>query len=79
MTDTAAQSGLPTRVAVVVGSTRPNRICDTVATWVLRHLTGNSALRCELIDLAGPSNDVLRRYRAADREHVPNLEISHRE
>jgi NAD(P)H-dependent FMN reductase len=63
------------RVAVVVGSTRPNRICGTVAAWTLRHLAANDALRCELVDLAEislpfldePLKPALGRY---EREHT---------
>jgi NAD(P)H-dependent FMN reductase len=41
-----------TRIAVVIGSTRPTRICPGIATWVLRAAQEESPLRYELIDLA---------------------------
>lgn len=41
------------RIAVVVGSTRPNRICGVVASWVRDALQDGSPLQYELLDLAG--------------------------
>ena len=40
------------RVAVVVGSTRPTRICAGIAQWVLETAQQDSPLRYELLDLA---------------------------
>jgi NAD(P)H-dependent FMN reductase len=40
------------RVAVVVGSTRPNRICGDVASWAVRQLRAGSELEYQLLDLA---------------------------
>ena len=40
------------RAAIVVGSTRPTRICPGIARWVLEAAQEESALRYELIDLA---------------------------
>jgi NAD(P)H-dependent FMN reductase len=40
------------RVAVVIGSTRPRRICPGIAEWVKREAEQGSPLRYELIDLA---------------------------
>jgi NAD(P)H-dependent FMN reductase len=40
------------RVAVVIGSTRPRRICLGIAEWVKREAEQGSPLRYELIDLA---------------------------
>jgi NAD(P)H-dependent FMN reductase len=40
------------RVAVVVCSTRPTRICPGIARWVLQAAQEESPLRYELIDLA---------------------------
>lgn len=40
------------RVAIVIGSTRPSRICPGIARWVLRAAQEESTLRYELIDLA---------------------------
>ena len=45
----AAASG---RVAVVVGSTRPTRICPEIAGWVLETARLDSRLGYELLDLA---------------------------
>lgn len=42
----------PSKVAVVVGSTRQARICPTIATWVARTAEANSVLHYELLDLA---------------------------
>jgi len=41
-----------TRVAVVIGSTRSNRICGGIASWTVRVAQVESPLRYELIDLA---------------------------
>jgi NAD(P)H-dependent FMN reductase len=40
------------RIAVVVGSTRPTRICPDIAEWVKQAAEEASPLRYELIDLA---------------------------
>jgi NAD(P)H-dependent FMN reductase len=40
------------RVAVVIGSTRTNRICPNIAAWALRLLQAGSDLRYRLVDLA---------------------------
>jgi len=40
------------RVAVVIGSTRPARICGGIAAWALTGLQEGSSLRYELLDLA---------------------------
>jgi NAD(P)H-dependent FMN reductase len=40
------------RIAVVVGSTRPSRICPGIADWVKQAAEEESPLRYELIDLA---------------------------
>ena len=39
-------------VAVVVGSTRPTRICPGIAEWVQKTAQEGSALRYEVVDLA---------------------------
>ncbi len=39
------------RVGVIVGSTRPNRICRDLANWVIRVLQSESELHYEIIDL----------------------------
>jgi NAD(P)H-dependent FMN reductase len=40
------------RVAIVVGSTRPTRICADIAAWALAAAQQSSPLRYELLDLA---------------------------
>ena len=40
------------RIAVVVGSTRPTRICPGIARWVMQVAQEDSPLRYELVDLA---------------------------
>jgi NAD(P)H-dependent FMN reductase len=40
------------RVAVVIGSTRPRRICPGISEWVKRAAEQGSPLRYELVDLA---------------------------
>jgi NAD(P)H-dependent FMN reductase len=40
------------RIAVVIGSTRPARICAGIAAWVRREAEDGSALSYELLDLA---------------------------
>lgn len=41
-----------TRVAVVIGSTRPGRISPTIARWVTDVLQENSPMHYEILDLA---------------------------
>ncbi|UPO76491.1 NAD(P)H-dependent oxidoreductase [Arthrobacter sp. Helios] len=43
---------VPSRIAVVVGSTRPARICPVVAAWAQAELQSGSPLQYELLDLA---------------------------
>jgi NAD(P)H-dependent FMN reductase len=40
------------RVAVIIGSTRPTRICPAIAGWAQQALAQQSVLRYELVDLA---------------------------
>jgi NAD(P)H-dependent FMN reductase len=40
------------RVAVVIGSTRPNRICPGIAKWVMDVVQKASSLQYRLVDLA---------------------------
>lgn len=42
----------PPRIAVVIGSSRPGRICPGIAAWARDVLADNSRLDYELIDLA---------------------------
>jgi hypothetical protein len=49
-TAAAAQPG--DRVAVVIGSTRPTRICPGIAAWVRDAAQEGSPLRYDLLDLA---------------------------
>jgi NAD(P)H-dependent FMN reductase len=63
------------RVAVVIGSTRPTRICPGIAEWVKRTAERGSQLRYALIDLAlvdlpfldEPLKAALRKY---EHEHT---------
>jgi NAD(P)H-dependent FMN reductase len=41
-----------TRIAIIVGSTRPGRNADSVARWVHEHATRRSDAAFELVDLA---------------------------
>jgi NAD(P)H-dependent FMN reductase len=45
-------SHLTSRVAVVIGSTRPTRICPDIARWILRNVQDGSPLHYEILDLA---------------------------
>src|SRR5580658_4853320 len=40
------------RVAVVIGSTRPTRICPGIAEWIMNVAQQDSPLHYELVDLA---------------------------
>lgn len=42
----------PHRIAVVIGSTRPTRICPDIARWVRDRLADDSTLDYEILDLA---------------------------
>ncbi|QGU06056.1 NADPH azoreductase [Corynebacterium occultum] len=41
-----------TRIAIIIGSTRPNRIAPTVANWVLENTQGRNDAEYELVDIA---------------------------
>lgn len=45
-------SHLTGRIAVVIGSTRPTRICAGIARWILRNAQEGSPLHYEIVDLA---------------------------
>ena len=63
------------RIAVVIGSTRPKRICPDIAEWIKQAAEEESPLRYELIDLAvvnlpfldEPLKAALRQY---EHEHT---------
>lgn len=40
------------RIGIIIGSTRPGRVGDQVATWVLEHASARSDAEFELVDLA---------------------------
>jgi NAD(P)H-dependent FMN reductase len=40
-----------TRIGIILGSTRPNRIGEQVAAWVLDHAAGRGDAELELVDL----------------------------
>jgi NAD(P)H-dependent FMN reductase len=50
MTETPDADGA--RIAVVIGSTRPTRICPGIAAWIAKNAQQGSPLRYELLDLA---------------------------
>lgn len=52
--DTSRQrtTGPANRIAVVIGSTRPGRICPEIAKWILKAMQDGSPLHYELLDLA---------------------------
>jgi NAD(P)H-dependent FMN reductase len=50
MTETPDTAG--PRIAVVIGSTRPTRICPGIAAWIAKNAQQGSPLRYELVDLA---------------------------
>ncbi|MFD1212827.1 NADPH-dependent FMN reductase [Arthrobacter sp. GCM10027362] len=47
----AAVDGVPLRIAVVTGSTRPGRVNNQVAEWVLAQLAARTDARFELVDI----------------------------
>jgi NAD(P)H-dependent FMN reductase len=59
----------PQRVAVVIGSTRPTRICPGIAAWVKDAAQQESSLRYELLDLAEVGLPFLDEPRIAARGH----------
>ena len=50
MTETPDTAG--PRIAVVIGSTRPTRICAGIAAWIAKNAQQGSSLDYELVDLA---------------------------
>ena len=40
------------RIGIIIGSTRPGRVGDQVAKWVLEHAAERSDAEFELVDLA---------------------------
>jgi len=45
----------PIKVAVIYGSTRPGRFCDTVVKWVVERIAAYSSILVELVDPAQPA------------------------
>ena len=43
------------RVAVIYGSTRPGRFCDTVVRWTVDRLAASEKFQLDVIDPAEPS------------------------
>jgi len=52
MTETPDATAAGPRIAVVIGSTRPTRICPGIAAWIAKNAQQGSALNYELLDLA---------------------------
>lgn len=52
MTETPDAGADGPRIAVVIGSTRPTRICPGIAAWIAKNVQQGSPLRYELLDLA---------------------------
>ncbi|GAA2433491.1 hypothetical protein GCM10010388_21830 [Streptomyces mauvecolor] len=48
-----AGTAMPT-IGIILGSTRPNRVGDQVAHWVLDHASRRTDARFELLDLRAP-------------------------
>ncbi len=46
------------RVAVIFGSTRPGRFCDTVVRWTVERIAANGQFLVEVIDPAAQSDDI---------------------
>jgi NAD(P)H-dependent FMN reductase len=44
-------SHIPDKVAIVIGSSRPQRICPQIAAWVQRSLVATGLIEVELVDL----------------------------
>jgi NAD(P)H-dependent FMN reductase len=68
----ATSQRAPARIGVIVGSTRPTRICPEIAALVAEHLGQDSALSYETIDLAEvdlPFLDEPRKPAAGDYVH----------
>ena len=40
------------RIGIIIGSTRPGRVGDQVAKWVLEHASARTDAEFELVDLA---------------------------
>jgi NAD(P)H-dependent FMN reductase len=64
--------GADPRVAVIIGSTRPTRVCPGIARWVAGAVQEDSPLRYELVDLAEvnlPFLDEPRKAASGQYEH----------
>jgi NAD(P)H-dependent FMN reductase len=64
------------RVAVIIGSTRPARICPGVAHWSREALGEDSPLHYEVIDLAATMRPYAKLIRQLDAEMIEALEDS---
>lgn len=75
--DLAKEARHSERIAVVIGSTRPKRICPGIAEWFTNTVQKESLLRYELVDLVDinlpfldePLKAALREY---EHEHTHN-------
>ena len=56
------------KVALIYGSTRPGRFCDTVAAWTAAQLTRHGAFTVDLIDPAAVEDPAIRRQRLAQAD-----------
>jgi len=75
------------RIAVIYGSTRPGRFCDTVVRWTVERLAASKKFHLEVIDpaepTAGPSIDehpsqsLLQRLGQADAFVIVTPEYNH--
>lgn len=75
----------PVRVAVILGSARAGRFCDTVARWTVDQIAANSNFQIEMIDPGKPSEAIegpafqslQERLRQADAFVVVTPEYNH--
>jgi len=69
------------RVAVIYGSIRPGRFCDTVVRWTMERIAANGKFQLDLIDPAGqsegPSQSQQQRLGQADAFVLVTPEYNH--
>ena len=66
------------KVAVIYGSTRPGRFCDTVVKWTAERVAASGKFLVDLVDPAQPSAESLQqRLREADGFVVVTPEYNH--
>ena len=65
----------PVRIGIIIGSTRPGRVGDQVAKWVLAQATARTDAEFELVDLADFALPMMMPILTGDMRFLPERKL----